>query len=164
MLNKVWNTKGAIALTLAAVILPGCTNQLEANRPAANTPASPTGNVTTEEVTDNTAQLIGKTVTIRSEPVRKIGTNSFTVSDEEFFGNESILVVNASGQPLVLPADDDTEVQVTGQVRRFVLADVNREYNFLNLEPNLYVDYEGKPAIIAQSIAPAPEPGEITSN
>ncbi len=55
MLNKFWNTKGAIALALAAVILPGCTNQLETNRPA----ASP-GNVTAEEVTDNTAQLIGR--------------------------------------------------------------------------------------------------------
>lgn len=163
MLNKFWNTKGAIALALAVVILPGCTNQLEANRPVANTPASPAGNVTTEEVTDNTAQLIGKTVTIRSEPVAKVGNNTFTVSDEEFFGNETILVVNASGQPLVLPTDD-TEVQVTGEVRRFVIADVNRDYDFLDLEPNLYVDYEGKPAIIAQSIAPAPEPGQITSN
>jgi hypothetical protein len=174
MLNKLWNTKSAIALALAAVVLPACTNQLEANRPAAspenntaqtaaNTPASPAGNVTAEEVTDNTAQLIGKTVTVRSEPVRKIGNNTFTISDEEFFGRETILVVNASGQPLVLPTDD-TEVQVTGKVRKFVLADINREYDFLDLEPNLYVDYEGKPAIIAQSIAPAPAPGEITKN
>lgn len=163
MLNKFWNTKGVIALALAAVILPGCTNQLEANRPAANTPASPTGNVTTEEVTDNTAQLIGKTVTIRSEPVAKVGNNTFTVSDDEFFGNETILVVNASGQPVVLPTDD-TEVQVTGEVRKFVIADVNRDYDFLDLEPNLYVEYEGKTAIIAQSVAAAPEPGEITKN
>lgn len=171
MLNKIWNTKSAIALALAAIVLPACTNQLEANRPAAptgetattNAPASPTGNVTTEEVTDNTAQLIGKTVTVRSEPVRKVGNNTFTISDEEFFGNETILVVNASGQPLALPTDN-TEVQVTGEVRQFVVADVNRDYDFLDLEPNLYVDYEGKPAIIAQSIAPAPEPGEITEN
>ncbi|MBE9016731.1 hypothetical protein IQ272_11395 [Chroococcidiopsidales cyanobacterium LEGE 13417] len=171
MLNKIWNTKSAIALALAAIVLPACTNQLETNRPAAptgetattNAPASPTGNVTTEEVTDNTAQLIGKTVTVRSEPVRKVGNNTFTISDEEFFGNETILVVNASGQPLALPTDN-TEVQVTGEVRQFVVADVNRDYDFLDLEPNLYVDYEGKPAIIAQSIAPAPEPGEITSN
>jgi len=174
MLNKLWNTKGAIALALAAIVLPACTNQLETNRPAsptgetttqpqANTPVSPTGNVTTEEVTDNTAQLIGKTVTVRSEPVRKIGNNTFTISDEEFFGRERILVVNASGQPLVLPTDD-TEVQATGQVRKFVLADIERDYDFLDLEPNLYVDYEGKPAIIAQSIAPAPKPGEITEN
>ncbi|AFY89264.1 MULTISPECIES: hypothetical protein [Chroococcidiopsis] len=171
MLNKIWNTKSAIALALAAIVLPACTNQLETNRPAAptgetattNAPTSPTGNVTTEEVTDNTKQLIGKTVTVRSEPVRKVGNNTFTISDEEFFGNETILVVNASGQPLALPTDN-TEVQVTGEVRQFVVADVNRDYDFLDLEPNLYVDYEGKPAIIAQSIAPAPEPGEITSN
>ncbi|MDZ4870928.1 MAG: hypothetical protein CLLPBCKN_000316 [Chroococcidiopsis cubana SAG 39.79] len=171
MLNKIWNTKSAIALALAAIVLPACTNQLETNRPAAptgetattNAPTSPTGNVTTEEVTDNTKQLIGKTVTVRSEPVRKVGNNTFTISDEEFFGNETILVVNALGQPLALPTDN-TEVQVTGEVRQFVVADVNRDYDFLDLEPNLYVDYEGKPAIIAQSIAPAPEPGEITSN
>ena len=175
MLNKLWNTKGAIALALAAIVLPACTNQLEANRPAsptgetptqpqANTPASPAGNVTTEEVTDNTAQLIGKTVTVRSEPVRKIGTNTFSINDKEFFDGDNILVVNASGKPVVLPADNNTPVQVTGQVRKFVVADINREYDFLDLEPNLYVEYEGKPAIIAQSIAPAPKPGEITSN
>lgn len=171
MLNKLWNTKGAIALALAAIVLPACTNQLEANRPASpagetattNAPVSPTGNTTTEEVTDNTAQLIGKTVTVRSEPVRKIGNNTFTISDEEFFGNETILVVNASGQPLALPTDD-TEVQVTGEVRKFVVAEVERDYDFLDLNPELYVEYEGKPAIIAQSIAPAPEPGEITEN
>jgi len=171
VLNKLWNTKGAIALALAAIVLPACTNQLEANRPASpagetattNAPVSPTGNTTTEEVTDNTAQLIGKTVTVRSEPVRKIGNNTFTISDEEFFGNETILVVNASGQPLALPTDD-TEVQVTGEVRKFVVAEVERDYDFLDLNPELYVEYEGKPAIIAQSIAPAPEPGEITEN
>lgn len=158
MLSKFWNTKSAIALVLATTVLSACTNQLDANKPG-----SPTGNVTTEEVTDNTAELIGKTVTIRSEPVQKVGTNSFTVSDEEFFSNETILVVNASGQPLVLPTNA-AEVQVTGQVRNFVLADINREYSFLGLDPTLYVDYESKPAIIAQSIAPAPQPGELTSN
>jgi hypothetical protein len=97
MLNKL-NPKGAIAtIAIIATILPACTNQLEANRPA-----SEPGNVTAEEVTDNTNELIGKTVTIRSEPVEKIGTNTFTISDEQFFGSEPIVVVNASGQPVVL--------------------------------------------------------------
>jgi len=158
MLNKLWNAKGAIALALAVVVLPGCTNQLEANNPA-----SPETNVTTEEVTDNTAELIGKTVTVRSEPVKKVANDTFTISDQQFFGTETILVVNASGQPLVLPTDD-TEVQVTGEVRKFVLADVERDYDFLDLQPDLYVEFEGKPAIIARSVVPAPEPGEITSN
>lgn len=169
LVQKLWNTKGAIALALMAIVLPACdTNQTEVTtQPEVTTPetttSTPRENVTTEEVSDQTKALIGKTVTIRSEPVNKIGASSFTVSDEQFFGTESILVVNTSGKPFVLPNDDDTEVQVTGEVRRFVLADINREYN-LGLEPNLYVEYEGKPAIVAQAIAAAPDPGEVTED
>lgn len=155
--QRIGKTKGAIALALMALILPACnTNQLEAT-----TPASP-GNVTTEEVTDNTNALIGQTVTVRSEPLRKISPNTFTINDEQFFGSEPILVVNASRAPIVLP-EGDTEVQVTGKVAKFVVADLEREFD-LDLQPEVYVEYEGKPALIAQSIALAPEPGEITKN
>jgi len=70
--------------------------------------------------------------------------------------------VNASREPVVLP-EGDIEVQMTGKVAKFVVADVERDYDF-DLDPELYVEYEGKPAIIAQAVAPAPKPGEITSN
>ncbi|WP_449419743.1 hypothetical protein [Phormidium nigroviride] len=160
---KISNAKGgAIALALAAILLPACTTpQQQATAPVPAPPGSvPT---TTENVVDKTAQLLGKTVTIRSEPVKKLGPSTFTVSDGEFFGGESILVVNATGKPFVLPAESGQEVQVTGTVRNFVLADIEREYN-LGLQPNLYTEYESKPAIVAQSMALAPTPGELTSN
>lgn len=155
--QRLWHAKGAIALALMAILLPACNT----NQPQATAPAPP-GNVTTEEVADNTNALIGKTVTVRSE-VAAVGTNAFTIEDEEFFGTETILVVNATGKPFVVPADDDTEVQVTGEVRNFVVADVEREFD-LDLQPELFVEYENKPAIIARSMALAPEPGEITKN
>lgn len=155
--QKLWDGKGVIALALMAMLLPACnTNQPEATVP------TPPGNVTTEEVADNTNALIGKTVTVRSE-VAAVGTNAFTIEDEEFFGTETILVVNATGKPFVVPTDDDTEVQVTGVVRDFVLADVEREFD-LDLQPELFVEYEKKPTLIAQAIALAPEPGEITED
>lgn len=156
LVETLWSAKGAIVLSLAAILLPACASE------QATTSASP-GNVTTEEVTDKTNQLLGKTVTIRSEPIRKIGLNSFTVNDEQFFGSESILVVNASGKPFTLPTDPDVEVQVTGEVRKFVFTNYRQGYN-LDPNPEIYREYEGKPAIIAQSIALAPEPGEITKN
>lgn len=155
-MNKFWRFQGAIVLAMMALVLPACNNNTEGNVPGA-------GNVTTEEVADNTAALAGKTVTVRSEPKSKVGPTSFTVSDEKFFGSEPILVVNASGEPFTLPADDDTEIQVTGIVRNFVIADVEREYN-LQLDEQYYVDYENKPAIVAQSIALSPDPGDITKN
>lgn len=120
-------------------------------------------NVTTEDVAENAEDLIGKTVTIRSNAMSQIEPSAFTVADQEFFGGEDIVVVNATGTPFKLPAEDDTEVQVTGEVSQFVLADVESAYG-LDLDPNLYVDYEGKPAIIAESLAIAPEPGEIAAD
>ncbi|MDX2098282.1 MAG: hypothetical protein SFW36_10945, partial [Leptolyngbyaceae cyanobacterium bins.59] len=120
-------------------------------------------NVATQEVASNPDRYIGQTVTIRSEPIRKFGPNSFTAKDERVFGSEPILILNASGKPFALPTDEDTEVQITGEVRRFVVADVEKEYN-LGLEANTYQEYENKPAIIARSVALSPKPGEITKN
>ena len=76
--QKVWNAKGgAIALALAAILLPACsTPQREATAPAPAPPGSVA--TTTENVVDNTAQLLGKTVTIIREPVRKLGPSTFT--------------------------------------------------------------------------------------
>jgi len=156
IIKNLWEPKKIFALALAAVLLPACAEQQE----TATVPNAP-GNVTTQEVSDNTNQLIGRTVTVRSEPVQKVGPASFTISDRQFFGNEPILVVNASGQPFLLP--ENTAVQVTGTVRNLVVSEIEREYN-LTLEPNLYREYENKPAIVAQSIALSPKPGEVSKN
>ncbi len=152
-----WHTKGAaIALAFFALLLPACTT----NDPNAGGPTAQS-NVSTEEVAEETNELLGKSVTVRSEVGEKVGANSFTVTDDELFGNDQVLVINASGAPTVLP--EDTELQVTGEVQKLVVADIEREYN-LDLEPELEVEYKDKPVIIAQSIALAPEPGEVTKN
>jgi hypothetical protein len=156
--QALWNTQGAaIALAFLAMLLPACsTNTAEqVGGPTAQT------NVTTEEVADKTNALLGKPVTVRSEVERKVGAHSFTIGDDKLFGSEKILVINASGAPIVLP--DDIKLQVTGKVQKFVVADVEREFN-LDLEPEVEVEYKDKPVIIAQSIALAPEPGEVTKN
>ncbi|MGF1569980.1 MAG: hypothetical protein ACFCVD_18245 [Nodosilinea sp.] len=147
--------------TLAFGLIAGLMGACVESAPQAET-SDGSANVQTEEITENTEGYIGQIVTIRSEPVEQVGENSFTVNDEQFFGSEPILVINASGEPLLLP-EDDIEVQVTGEVRNFVIADLDREFD-LTLDPTLYAEYEAQPAIIAQSIALAPEPGEITNN
>jgi|GEM_PF-616135 len=156
--KESWSTKGAaFALAFLAMLLPACTtnNSEKVGGPTAQT------NVTTEEVADKTNALIGKPVTVRSEVEKKVGANSFTIGDDKLFGSEKILVINASGAPIVLP--DDIKLQVTGTVAKLVVADVEREFN-LDLEPEVEVEYKDKPVIIAQSIALAPEPGEVTKN
>ncbi|MBD2105512.1 hypothetical protein [Nodosilinea sp. FACHB-13] len=147
--------------TLALSLIAGLVGACAETAPERETSDGST-NVQTEEVAENTEGYIGQIVTIRSAPVEKVGDNSFTVNDEQFFGSEPILVINASGEPLLLP-EGDVEVQVTGEVRNFLISEVNQEFD-LTLDQNLYEEYEDQPVIIAQSIALAPEPGEISEN
>lgn len=120
-------------------------------------------NVTTEEISEGAEGLIGQTVSIRAEIEEVVGESSFLLEDDQFFGGEDVLVINASGEPFVLADGDDTDVQVTGEVQQLVLADVERDYG-LDLDPTLYVDYEDRPVVIAESIALSPDPGDLTSD
>lgn len=120
-------------------------------------------NVTTEEIASGAEGLIGETVSIRAEVEETIGGSSFLLEDDTLFGGEDVLVINASGEPFVLVEGDDTEVQATGEVQQLVIADFERDYG-VTLDPTLYVDYEDRPVVVAQSLALAPDPGDITSN
>ena len=161
MLNK-FRSK-ALALALTAVILPACAeNQPEATNPEETTTQQEAENVTAEEVADKTCKLVGKSVTIRSNAINKISPTTFAVTDDDFFGGDTILVVNASGEAQELP--EDTELQITGEVKNFASADFNKEYKNLKLDSKDYEKFEGKAAIVAQSIALAPKPGQITAS
>ena len=119
-------------------------------------------NVTTEDVSENTNELLGQTVTIRSDALEVIEPTTFVISDQEFFGGEDIVVVNATGEVFELP-EDDIEVQITGKLTKFVQANIESVYD-LDLNPDLYVDYADRPAVIAKSLALAPDPGEIAED
>ncbi|BAY24004.1 hypothetical protein NIES2100_37970 [Calothrix sp. NIES-2100] len=125
-----------------------------------NSEATVTNTSNKSEIANNTDEFIGKSVTIRSKAIQKIGLSSFTVKDARFFNDEPIVVVNASGVPFDLPVDQNIEVQVTGQVRNLAIDNIEQEFN-LNLKDEYYKEYVNKPAIIAQYLALSPEPAQI---
>lgn len=127
------------------------------------TPEEAAENVTTDELSEGAEGLIGETVSLRSEVAESIDEVSFLLEDNQLFGGEDILVINASGEPFVLNEGDDTPVQVTGEVQQLITADFESAYGF-ELDPNLYADYEDRPVVVAQSIALSPDPGELTEN
>lgn len=146
------------AIVLAATMVSACTAA-----PEATTAPAESSNVTSEDVIDETESLIGQSVSIRGEVKEAVGDASFLISDERLFVDEEILVINVSGQAIFLPELGESQVQVTGEVQPFILADIEAAYD-LTLDPEIYADYEAQPAIIAQSIALAPDPGDITAN
>lgn len=165
-MQKRWTIKGTIASSILLTLLVAACDTTSPEAADPGVVEEPVAeevqpNVEPEEVVNETEQLIGQTVTVRSQPVEKISPYAFTISDEQFFGNEPIVVVNASGEPFVFPPEEDTEVQVTGEVRQFVVAELEQELG-VDFDEDLYVEFEDRPAIIAQSMAPAPDPGAIT--
>ncbi|EDX75589.1 hypothetical protein MC7420_1507 [Coleofasciculus chthonoplastes PCC 7420] len=147
----------AIALALMAVLLPSCADTTQ----DVVTAGQEEENVTAEEVEENTEQLIGQSVSIRGEVRDVLDNVTFTISEDEFFGGDEIIVVNTSGEPFMLPEDDDVEVQVTGEVRQFNMVEFEEEFD---LDFQFDTDYEQQPAIVAESLALAPKPGEITED
>ncbi|MGB7442961.1 MAG: hypothetical protein WA919_18000 [Coleofasciculaceae cyanobacterium] len=119
-------------------------------------------NVTQEEVANQSEELVGQTVTLRGEVEDRDGS-IFRIDDDRFFNGEDILVVNMSGVSIPDLPYDDAEVQVTGEVRSFIVDEVQREFG-MGFDADRYVEYENQPVLFAESIALAPSPGEITFN
>ncbi|MGB3613496.1 MAG: hypothetical protein WBA10_06845 [Elainellaceae cyanobacterium] len=164
MVNVFKNRLGRIA-AISLAFATSTTLLSACSEPTAETttPEKAAENVTSEELSDGAEGLIGESVSIRSEVAETVDDVSFLLEDDQFFGGEDILVINASEEPFVLAEGDDTPVQVTGEVQQLVIAEFEEAYGVV-LDPELYVDYEDRPVIVAQSIALSPDPGDLTSN
>lgn len=119
--------------------------------------------INVNQVVNHSQNLRGRTVTIRSKAVQQMGTSSFTLKDSFFSPQEPVLVVNASGVPFNLPSDRNVEIQITGQVRDFAIADLERDYK-LDLQAEQYSGYVNRPVIVAQNIMLAPQPNQVMQN
>jgi len=136
---------GCVVLGLSGLLLTSCNSQ--------NLGRAEHENVTSEEVAGDTSALVGQEITIRNTVTETIGDESFTVKAE---GGEPILVVNATGQPFQVP-DSNVPIQTTGTVEQFSVDTIGQRYG-VTLDRELYSDYEGQPAIMAKSLAWAPNP------
>lgn len=119
---------------------------------------------TTENISSNPENFIGQTVTVRGD-VDEIDTSrdTFLMDDDRFLGGDGILVINSTGAPFGIPDADDIQVQVTGEVRQFRRTEIMSEFGF-NLDPELYSEYEDRPAIIAESMALSPTADQVSDN
>ncbi|MFQ4145473.1 hypothetical protein [Chlorogloeopsis sp. ULAP02] len=156
ILQSLWRAKVLLGLVMLAVIVRACYSNGQQT-------VAPPGLVTTTDVVNNTEELIGKSVTIKSKPLQTVGLSSFTVSDRRFFSGKPIIVVNASGKAFDLPEDPNVAIQVTGEVRNLIISEIEREFK-LRLQDENYRDSINKPAIIARSIILSPTPTQVRAN
>lgn len=100
------------------------------------------------EIAEEPSQFISKTVTVSGKVAKVISPNAFTLDDKELVGGKELLVIGAI--PAAGSIDEGKTVRVIGSVRKFVTAEIERDFDF-DLQPELEVEYEGKAVVIAQS-------------
>ncbi|HEY9660639.1 MAG TPA: hypothetical protein V6C65_19460, partial [Allocoleopsis sp.] len=87
--------------------------------------------------------------------------NAIKLEGKGVFGGQDVLVVLPTG--IAVPGEDNkatNDIQVTGEVRQLT-ADTATQLN-LNIPADKLADYEGKPVVVAQSVAMSPSPQEIS--
>ncbi|MEA5447825.1 hypothetical protein VB780_04540 [Leptolyngbya sp. CCNP1308] len=147
--NGLW--KGVVALGLSLSVLSACNGQTQTNQAEQD-------NVTSDDVTQIEAgdPALGQLVTIRSGVVETLDDNGFVMESNN---GDLILVINRTGTPFTQP-EAAIPIQVTGQLDTFSAADSAEQYG-IELEPELYDEYDQQPVIIADNFALAPRPQDL---
>ncbi|MCT7985066.1 hypothetical protein NG796_17480 [Laspinema sp. A4] len=162
--NRMGNPMGvAIALALmTATLVPAFPRKAVAQ--IENYPANSV--ITLENVAGSPEEFYGQTVTVRGDFKESIDENAFKLTRGGFlfFGGSEILVVNNTGQPILPPENDNIPLQVTGQVRQLRVAELEKDFGWDFWNPDVYVEYDERPVIVAESVALAPDPGQIADN
>lgn len=143
---------GAIALGLTLSLVSAC------NTTAPETQAEQE-NVTSDQVTDVEPgeAIVGELVTVRSGITETIDENSFVLESNN---GDPVLVINPAGATFT-PPEEDIPVQVTGELEVFDAASID-QYGVTGLDPTLYEEYDQQPVIVAQNIALAPRPQDLS--
>lgn len=151
--------RSAAASLLAAIGLSACSP----STPEKTGADMQQDNVTASDLATDPSEYIGQTVTVRDEVEEVINNQAFLLDEDQLFGGKDILVLSTPGESMDTLQGDDMEVQVTGEVQKFILADAEQTLG-VDLDDAIFADYEQQPVIMAASIAPAPDPEDISDN
>ena len=120
-------------------------------------PGANGANVSVADITSNWTNYDGKTVTVVADVEEVLGPRAFTLDEDAPLAggvDDDLLVLSPQAGALADIDDQwlNNKVRVTGVVRRFVTADVEREVGW-DLNPRIEAKYEGKrPVLIATSV------------
>lgn len=148
------NHGSAILLGIATVLLTANYPSLQAQETDSNT--------TIEEIAEDESLVIGEAVTVRGEVESVESGISFVLQEEGFLEGDEVLVINL-GEEVVLEGAEDLKLQVTGEIGQLVLADIEKDYG-LTLDPDLYVEYESQPVILATNLVLSPDIEDVSED
>ena len=115
--------------------------------------------ISLEEVSEQAHKLIGSTVTISGEVEKIIGPNAFILQETGSLYNDDRVLVILNSPPQV-PIIEKRQVQVTGEVRQLIAAEIETDYDLtwdLELKRKLEAEYTGAATVVANLTSLASE-------
>jgi hypothetical protein len=114
-------------------------------------------NISAGKLAKSPSDYYGKTVTVKAEVEDLLGSNMFTLDEDAILAGPDVLVLVPHG--LTSNLSRDQKIIVTGEVRRFVEADLDRDFDFFErgklVDVKTKVDWDTRPVIVARSIRTA---------
>ncbi len=140
----------ASALAVATPALAAEDDDVEEKSPI---PPANAVQVSAGELADKPAAYLGLRVKVRGEIEDVHSARTFTLDEDTVGASPDVLVLAPGGS---FPKDGD-EVEVTGTVRRFVRSEIERDYDWFDLDEKYDVTYRERPVIVAESVLPIDE-------
>jgi hypothetical protein len=115
------------------------------------------GSISAGKLAKEAKNFYGQTVTVKAEVEDILDNRTFTLDEDAILAGPDVLVVVPKGSTTGLKHDD--VVTVTGTVRPFVQAELERDYDWFKdgkiLKKGVKVDYKTRPVLIATSVMTA---------
>jgi hypothetical protein len=134
-----------IAALMAAALVAG---------PASAHAGEKDGMLSAGKLAKHSKDYYGKQVTVKAEVEDVLGANMFTLDEDALLAGADVLVMVPRGVTAALTHDQ--KVIVTGDVRPYVEADLDRDFDFFEdgkiIKKETKVDWKTRPVIVATSI------------
>lgn len=104
-----------------------------------------------DDLEANPTKYTGQTISVDAEVEEIFGPRLFTI-DEPHWGDLDGEILVFMPTALAALVREDDRVTITGSVRPFVRAEVEREWGWLGLSPEVEVEFSKKPVLVASRI------------
>ena len=130
-------------------------DQLSSKKPAANVAGQKSAVMTLVTSAGRLASMpdrfYGLPVSVHAQVGEVKSANMFTLDEDMWFAGPDVLVLIAQPRSGAKLTNSDY-VTVVGQVRPFVRADLERDYDWFDNMPDVSVEFESRPVIVAEVV------------
>lgn len=150
--NRDWERwyRDQKAKATASVATPGSESRQDSTAPIVQ--ANPRGMpVTIDDLEDGAKKYMGKTISVDAEVEKVLSPRLFTVDEPNWADLEGEILVFMDTRLAALVSEDD-RVTVTGTMKPFMRAEIERELGWLGREDGIEIDLSAKPVLVATRI------------